>query len=112
MEQNFEKIVIAELAKLNDRFDSFEARMEGFEARLDGVEKKLDAGAEDLRIMKMTMENDLCPRIDIVIEGCMRLYENKNTSFKMLNSKIKTMQRQLAIMKLDMEKLSGLNMDT
>lgn len=65
----FANIVSKAIEPLNDRFDKLEGRFDSLEGRFDKLEKKVDHLDLDVRDIKLSIDNEINPKINIIAEG-------------------------------------------
>lgn len=75
--------------KIDQRFEQIDQRFEQMDQRFDRLEQKVDKNSEDIREIKLTMENDILPRLDH-IEACY------TSTYRRYADGIEQMERQQA----------------
>ena len=54
---------------MDARFDGIDNRLDGIDVRLDGIEDRLDKVEGDVKIVKLTLENEVHRDIKLLAEG-------------------------------------------
>lgn len=68
---------------LEGRFDNLEGRFENLEGKFDKLEKKVDHLDLDVRDIKLSIDNEINPKINIIAEG--RLNLNRKLDYYISN---------------------------
>ena len=81
MDERFDKMD-ERFDKMDERFDKMDERLDNMDERLDNMDERLGNVENDVRDIRLTIENDIKKGIDVVIEGHMDLSRKLNEALK------------------------------